>query len=50
MRMILVGLSMLAAAATAPAAGGKFTLTSADVKSGGTLPDKQVFNSMGCTG
>ncbi len=35
----------------APAfAGGKFTLTSADIKPNAVLPDKHVFNNMGCTG
>ena len=31
-------------------AAGKFTLTSTEVKPNGTLPDKQVFNGMSCTG
>jgi Raf kinase inhibitor-like YbhB/YbcL family protein len=35
----------------APAlAAGKFTLKSAELKPNGTLPDKNVFNGMGCTG
>jgi Raf kinase inhibitor-like YbhB/YbcL family protein len=36
----------------APAAwaAGKFTLTSADVKPGGTLSEKQVFDGFGCSG
>src|SRR5947207_1980520 len=31
-------------------AAGKFSLTTSDVKPNGTLPDKQVFNNMGCNG
>jgi Raf kinase inhibitor-like YbhB/YbcL family protein len=31
-------------------AAGKFALTSADVKSGATLTDQQVFNGFGCSG
>ena len=31
-------------------AGGKFTLTSTEVKNNATLTDKQVFNSFGCSG
>jgi Raf kinase inhibitor-like YbhB/YbcL family protein len=31
-------------------AGGKFTLTSADVKPGKHLTDEQVFNGFGCSG
>jgi Raf kinase inhibitor-like YbhB/YbcL family protein len=31
-------------------AGGKFTLTSADVKPNANIGEKQVFNSFGCTG
>jgi Raf kinase inhibitor-like YbhB/YbcL family protein len=54
MRMILAALSLLLAQTTATTtkapAAGKFTLTSPDVKAGGTLADKQVFNGMGCTG
>lgn len=40
----------LALAATPALAAGKFTLSSADVKAGGTLTDQQVFNGFGCTG
>ena len=41
----------LVALLAAPAfAGGKFTLTSTDVKPNSTLTDKQVFNDMGCKG
>jgi Raf kinase inhibitor-like YbhB/YbcL family protein len=45
----LVALAALAAASPALAAG-KFTLTSKDVKPGGTLTDQQVFNGFGCSG
>src|SRR3954462_6674644 len=31
-------------------AAGKFTVQSSDLKPGGTLADKHVFNGMGCTG
>jgi Raf kinase inhibitor-like YbhB/YbcL family protein len=31
-------------------AAGKFSLTSADVKAGGTLTEQQVFNGFGCSG
>lgn len=34
----------------APALADNFKLTSPDVKDGGKLADKQVFNSFGCTG
>ena len=34
----------------ADAAGGSFTLTSADFAAGGTLSDAQAFDGMGCTG
>jgi Raf kinase inhibitor-like YbhB/YbcL family protein len=40
----------LIAFATPALAGGKFTLTSADVKAGKPLTDQQVFNGFGCTG
>jgi Raf kinase inhibitor-like YbhB/YbcL family protein len=44
-------LAALAIALAMPAlAAGKFTLKSTDVKPGGTLPDAQVLNGMGCTG
>jgi len=32
------------------AGGGRFKVTSADFKNGGTLPMAQVFNSFGCSG
>jgi Raf kinase inhibitor-like YbhB/YbcL family protein len=38
------------ALATPAFAAGKFTLTSTDVKQGGQLTNKQVFNGMGCSG
>ncbi len=34
----------------APARAGGFTLTSPDIKPGGTLSDKYVLNDFGCTG
>jgi Raf kinase inhibitor-like YbhB/YbcL family protein len=37
-------------AVPALAAAKKFTATSTDLKPGGTLDNKQVFNSFGCTG
>jgi Raf kinase inhibitor-like YbhB/YbcL family protein len=45
----LVALAALALATPALAAG-KLTLTSKDVKPGGTLTDQQVFNGFGCSG
>jgi len=42
-------LTMVLVAAPAYAAG-KLTLESKDLKANGTLPDKFVFNGMGCTG
>jgi Raf kinase inhibitor-like YbhB/YbcL family protein len=42
---------VLALCVAAPAfAAGKFTLKSSELKPNGTLPDKNVFNGMGCTG
>jgi Raf kinase inhibitor-like YbhB/YbcL family protein len=38
------------AAATAAPAGSAFTLTSADLREGGTIPLVHVYNSSGCTG
>ncbi|HEY6484204.1 MAG TPA: YbhB/YbcL family Raf kinase inhibitor-like protein [Steroidobacteraceae bacterium] len=35
---------------TAREANGPFTLTSADIAEGRTIPDRQVFNSFGCKG
>ena len=44
-------LILLALVCSLPAfAGGKFTLTSTDLKANGTLADKHVFNSFGCSG
>ena len=44
-------LFLLAFALAVPAfAGGKFTLTSADMKPNAVVPDKHVFNGMSCTG
>jgi Raf kinase inhibitor-like YbhB/YbcL family protein len=40
----------LSFAVPAFAAGGKFTLKSTDVKPGGSLTEKQVFNGFGCSG
>ncbi len=36
--------------AAPPAAAGKFTLVSPDIKPGGKIADAQVFNSFGCQG
>ena len=44
---LLAGVALCAT--TAQAAGGKFTLTSPDIKSGSMIADKYVFNQ-GCTG
>jgi Raf kinase inhibitor-like YbhB/YbcL family protein len=42
---------VVALCVAAPAlAAGKFTLKSASLKPNGKLPDKNVFNAMGCTG
>ncbi|HVO30659.1 MAG TPA: YbhB/YbcL family Raf kinase inhibitor-like protein [bacterium] len=49
MRSLIVAAAMLLAT-PAFAAAGKFTVTSTDVKAGGTLGNKHVFNGMGCTG
>ncbi len=44
-------LFVLAMSLAVPAlAAGKFTLKSSELKPNGTLPDKQVFNGMGCSG
>lgn len=42
--------ALLAGSALAPAHAESFTLTSPDIKAGGKLADKYVFNSFGCTG
>ena len=47
MKTLLVLLSLFAVPALA---GGKLALESKDLKANGTLPDKHVFNGMGCTG
>ena len=47
MRTALLCTLLLAAPAFA---AGKFTLTSPDVKPNAVLPDKHVFNDMGCAG
>jgi Raf kinase inhibitor-like YbhB/YbcL family protein len=47
MRTLLASVVLFALPALA---GGKFTLTSADLKANATMPDKHVFNGMGCTG
>ena len=49
MRAFVASLLMLGLAA-APAMAGQFTLTSPDIKAGGRIADKYVFNSFGCTG
>jgi Raf kinase inhibitor-like YbhB/YbcL family protein len=48
MKTITTTLALTLLAATAAAA--PFKLTSKDFKDGGTLADKQAFNSFGCTG
>jgi Raf kinase inhibitor-like YbhB/YbcL family protein len=48
MKTIATTLTLALTASTALAA--PFKLTSKDFKEGGTIPDKQVFNSFGCTG
>jgi Raf kinase inhibitor-like YbhB/YbcL family protein len=47
MRSIAIVLLVLAQPALA---AGKFTVKSSDMKAGGKLPDRSVFNSMGCNG
>ena len=47
MHAIVVSLALLAAG-TASAA--PFTVSSPEFKNGGTIPDKNTFNGMGCTG
>jgi Raf kinase inhibitor-like YbhB/YbcL family protein len=39
-----------AVVAAAPAAPGKFTLVSPEIKAGGKIADAQVFNGFGCQG
>ena len=48
MKIITTTLSLTLFAATA--AAGPFQLTSSDFKDGGSIADKHVFNSFGCTG
>jgi Raf kinase inhibitor-like YbhB/YbcL family protein len=48
MKTVTTLLSLCALSTTALAA--PFTLTSKDFKEGGKIPDKQVFNSFGCSG
>jgi Raf kinase inhibitor-like YbhB/YbcL family protein len=48
MRALILGASLVALAAPAPA--GQFKLASTDVKSGSPMAAAQVFNSLGCTG
>jgi Raf kinase inhibitor-like YbhB/YbcL family protein len=43
-------LAFTAAADPAPAAGGKFTLVSPQIRPGGQIADAQVFNGFGCSG
>jgi Raf kinase inhibitor-like YbhB/YbcL family protein len=47
--MRVLALALLLAAPPALAAGN-FTLKSSDLKPGGTLPEKAVYNSFGCSG
>jgi len=47
MRLIAV---LLLALAQPALAAGKFTLKSSDLKPGGKLPEKSVFNGFGCSG
>ncbi len=48
MRTVVAALAL--SLAVPALAAGKFTLTSTDVKNGGTLTDEQVFNGFGCSG
>ena len=50
MTKLAFALAALLTATSASAWAGNFTLTSPDVKAGGTLDNKFVFNSFGCTG
>ncbi len=47
MRPLILAVAILSLPAFA---GGKFSLTSADLKANATMGDKHVFNAMGCTG
>jgi Raf kinase inhibitor-like YbhB/YbcL family protein len=47
MRSLAFALLLLAQPALA---AGKFAVKSSDLKEGGTLPEKSVFNAFGCTG
>ena len=49
MRALACSLLLLGLAA-APAGAAQFTLTSPDIKPGGTIGDEFVFNNFGCTG
>lgn len=42
--------AVASALSSAAAQTGKLTLTSPDIKAGGTIPNAQVFNGMDCTG
>jgi Raf kinase inhibitor-like YbhB/YbcL family protein len=43
-------LAVVLIALAQPALAAKFTLSSADIKPGATLSDRQVFNGFGCQG
>ncbi len=47
MRTLAIALLVLAQPALA---AGKFSVKSSDMKNGGTLPDRSVFNGFGCSG
>jgi Raf kinase inhibitor-like YbhB/YbcL family protein len=49
-RGVSLAAALMLAAATSAGAQGRFTLTSPDLKAGGTIPMKHVGNVMGCPG
>jgi Raf kinase inhibitor-like YbhB/YbcL family protein len=49
-RSVSLAAALMFAAATSAGAQGRFTLTSPDLKPGGTIPTKHVANVMGCPG
>ncbi len=48
--LVAAVLGMVTVAAAAPAAPGKFTLSSPDIKAGAKMADAQVFSGFGCQG
>jgi Raf kinase inhibitor-like YbhB/YbcL family protein len=48
--LVAAVLATVTVAAAAPAAAGKFTLSSPDIKAGAKMADAQVFNGFGCQG